>query len=482
MKSFQGLILAAALMWAPLAYPQERITLPPAFCNTDGSDSSSDTQVMVMNADQATEALVSKIVGFAGLKQNFTITAFDRFNAQAAIYNRKRVIFYNPEFLRSANESANTTWAATGILAHEIAHHLLGHEVENYDTNPKLELEADEYAGFILGKMGAQLNEAKAGFDVVSKEVVPPNNKYPRKSLRLAAVERGWTKAKNLPDPGKVSPVVPENLLNPLKQVLAGTRDRFSGIRGKRLVSQSTYPLYESTLIPPPFQNWQIFINDIGGNWFWIARGPANPDKQQAEANYSAIHSTAASLLSSGWILITVEEGRDGKRRVWNEVGTGALISVYMGENGALSMEVRARRISSTPDEQEYRTRFKALVDAARRGFRGITETRLKDPNSGLLPPDAFTEFVRDISMYKSEGGSTSIHWSTDHERPLLAKARYDMIVRAITELFPSFTEKESDRDDQRRFRDGRVEIQVKLANIDQSGWVTVTIWDWGRE
>ena len=36
------------------------------------------------------------------------------------------------------------------LLAHEVGHHLNGHTIHRGGSTPELELEADEFAGFIL--------------------------------------------------------------------------------------------------------------------------------------------------------------------------------------------------------------------------------------------------------------------------------------------------------------------------------------------
>lgn len=89
--------------------------------------------------------------------------------------------------------------AITGVLAHEIGHHLNGDTIDPYqDTNPLLEIRADEYAGFIMRKMGATLLQAKLAFEPLSSEN-SRNSLYPSRTERLRAVEKGWNRGAELP-------------------------------------------------------------------------------------------------------------------------------------------------------------------------------------------------------------------------------------------------------------------------------------------
>jgi hypothetical protein len=60
-------------------------------------------------------------------------------------------------------------------------------------SKPAIELEADEFAGFVLRKMGATLNEAQAAMSIISDE--RGSHTHPGRSLRLASIQTGWTHA-----------------------------------------------------------------------------------------------------------------------------------------------------------------------------------------------------------------------------------------------------------------------------------------------
>ena len=92
-----------------------------------------------------------------------------------------------------AHDDIDPDWAVISILAHEVGHHLLGH-IFVIDSNFKQrELEADEFSGFIMYRMGASLDEALVTMRTLGPEQETPS--HPEKGARLAAIEHGWHEA-----------------------------------------------------------------------------------------------------------------------------------------------------------------------------------------------------------------------------------------------------------------------------------------------
>jgi len=145
--------------------------------------------------DNDTEAsnIVLSIIDHAGVCPNFEIREADIANAKAVIRDNQRVILYNTEYIKSINQKGSTNWAGIGVLAHEIGHHLNGHTFYFDRSDYEAELEADNFAGFILRRMGANLNQAQAAINAVCKEKCTKT--HPGRSTRLKAIETGWTKA-----------------------------------------------------------------------------------------------------------------------------------------------------------------------------------------------------------------------------------------------------------------------------------------------
>ncbi len=138
--------------------------------------------------------IIKEIIDVVGLKPRFEVRESTEVpNAAAVIYSGKRYILYNPRFVAAVNNAVKTDWAAVSILAHEIGHHLNGHTLIRGGSNPADELEADEFSGFVLRKMGATLPQAQAAIAALTDESYSAT--HPGRSLRLKAISAGWQNA-----------------------------------------------------------------------------------------------------------------------------------------------------------------------------------------------------------------------------------------------------------------------------------------------
>jgi hypothetical protein len=155
-------------------------------------------KLYAFDSDTEAEDAVKKIMKLTGLPSNFIIKAANVPNASAVILcpttsNCKRYILYNQEFLESIKDETKTDFSELAIICHEIGHHLSGHTLSENDNRQDNELEADKFAGFMLYKMGATIEETKSAF-----QGLPENgsNSHPPRSARLIAVSSGWYDAK----------------------------------------------------------------------------------------------------------------------------------------------------------------------------------------------------------------------------------------------------------------------------------------------
>ncbi|MBL8000858.1 MAG: M48 family metalloprotease [Flavobacteriales bacterium] len=157
-------------------------------------------QAPAMNEAAAKEA-VYRIVQHSGLLPTFTVREDAQVRtANAYIKGHERVIAYNPGFMARILDSTRTDWSAVSVLAHEIAHHLLGHTLDPDAMHPGDELACDRYSGFILHRMGATLEESLAAMEVAGN--VHGTRSHPPKHARLAAIRQGWEEAGRLSVPG----------------------------------------------------------------------------------------------------------------------------------------------------------------------------------------------------------------------------------------------------------------------------------------
>jgi hypothetical protein len=177
-----------------------------------------NSEVRLAPANDAAKAVIEKILSVVGLRPNFEIRAANVPNAAAVILNNKRYILYNPEFIADINNAAGNNWAGISIIAHEIGHHLNGHTLESGGSRPELELEADEFSGFVLCKLGAGIKDAQAAMNVAASQ--KSSHTHPARKDRLVSIADGWKNASgqlsgtasvSKSDKTIVKPVIPAN-------------------------------------------------------------------------------------------------------------------------------------------------------------------------------------------------------------------------------------------------------------------------------
>ncbi len=140
-----------------------------------------------------TKDIVTDIMNVTGLTAGFDVQAAKIPNAAAVIYNGKRYLLFNPAFIQQLNQVTGNDWASVSVLAHEIGHHLNGHTLSATGSQPDKELEADEFSGYIMQRLGATLEEAQMAMNLAAD--IKGTITHPGRTDRLVAVEKGWNKA-----------------------------------------------------------------------------------------------------------------------------------------------------------------------------------------------------------------------------------------------------------------------------------------------
>lgn len=108
---------------------------------------------------------------------------------------RKNYILYNNDFIeRFSHFGGDRDWGATSIIAHEVGHLANFHGLNCEGSNHENELEADEYSGVIMAKLGATLNQATAAVDKIPYHHA--TDTHPSKAKRKAAIKKGWLSVK----------------------------------------------------------------------------------------------------------------------------------------------------------------------------------------------------------------------------------------------------------------------------------------------
>ena len=145
--------------------------------------------------------LIDKVLAVTNLKNRFIVLPCSNIsNCQAIYYEGKPYILYNASFLDELKRMSfsekdivvsNKNWEALTVLTHEIGHHF-----NNHLNNPppgvsswQLELEADEFAGSVISRLGGSLKDAQTAY---MNEPNTGSYTHPSRSDRLASIAKGW--------------------------------------------------------------------------------------------------------------------------------------------------------------------------------------------------------------------------------------------------------------------------------------------------
>ena len=188
-------LLLVGLPWACFSPPTngQRVTITQ-YCSYAGQSARAQAETLVFPPDKEAQSMVGKVLQYTGLKPNFVLFVEPGSkNAAATIGQQQRLILYDPVFLRNLVYETKTDWAQISVLAHELGHHLLGHTLSPTGSRPAEELDADEYSGFILQKMGATLEQATAAIKQIASDQA--SQTHPAKKDRIQAISTGWQRA-----------------------------------------------------------------------------------------------------------------------------------------------------------------------------------------------------------------------------------------------------------------------------------------------
>ena len=120
---------------------------------------------------------LDRILRVTGMSKRFVLYPCSNIdNCLATSYKGIRYILYDKYFMQ---EIANNTgsWSKISILAHEVGHHVNGHSIDllsiasgqidapSLKESRQMEIEADEYSGFVMQKLGSSLAQAQAALN-----------------------------------------------------------------------------------------------------------------------------------------------------------------------------------------------------------------------------------------------------------------------------------------------------------------------------
>lgn len=161
-------------------------------CSYDGEEAG--REFYQFDPSDEADRIVAEICNAVSLSKNFNIKASNVKNALATTEGGQRYILYSTSFLEKFKSEARTRWAAYSVLAHEIGHHLNGHNFSETDPSKRkrMELEADKFSGGVLRLLSANLTEAQAGIETFGLE--GESKTHPPASARREAIASGWKK------------------------------------------------------------------------------------------------------------------------------------------------------------------------------------------------------------------------------------------------------------------------------------------------
>lgn len=195
---FAAMFLSLTSTWASAETNDKQVVCSVSGCNELALSAPTFASVNAFSTQQVW-SVVNEILAVSGLLPNFQVMETTEVgNAAAVIYEGERFLAFNPDWLAQYKSDPNAYWQLMGVMAHEVGHHLQGHTLTGLGSRPPTELEADEYAGFVLAALGATLKQSQSLWATLSET---GSATHPPRHQRLAAVERGWLKRQNMDIP-----------------------------------------------------------------------------------------------------------------------------------------------------------------------------------------------------------------------------------------------------------------------------------------
>ena len=158
------------------------------------------------SSDKDADNALDRILSAIGASKRFILQSCSNVDNASAISSKGiRYILYNKEFMNELNSNLNS-WSSLSVLAHEVGHHINGHTLdwvlyavdmvdkESLAEQRQQELEADEFSGFIMAKLGASLDQASEVMANYSPNGDDSYSNHPSRDKRLNAIQTGYNK------------------------------------------------------------------------------------------------------------------------------------------------------------------------------------------------------------------------------------------------------------------------------------------------
>jgi len=162
-----------------------------------------DTTMNIYNTQKSDIIVFQDILNYSGLPFGFELYSSNVSNPISLVYKGNRIIIYNKHKVNNDHKK-KIDWKTISIIAHQLGHHLSGHQLQNGIAREEEELIADKFSGFILYNMGATYGEATSALNLLFNDT--KIGFYPNKVDRLNAIKSGWLEANSIKDSGLIPP------------------------------------------------------------------------------------------------------------------------------------------------------------------------------------------------------------------------------------------------------------------------------------
>jgi PAN domain len=267
--------------------------------------------------DSDAQALVDELLGYLGLHADYQIYVTDNDNETAnalAGYDpatKIRYIFFNRAFMQKYAATTHNDLGLLFIAAHELSHLHALHYLRQIDPIQK-EIEADYFAGFILGMKVADCDRVVAAISAFPDQAARERtNTHPALAQRRVAVGRGCSDATGQLTPDQDNASVHANVPSILNQfTIRANRDIYGSdlalIAGKPGIPGSTLESCAHVCFGLPsckgftFNQWKNFCylkGTMKGDSLLHPAGTLGVKKPLAVPNVSTVSDTAMAFL-----------------------------------------------------------------------------------------------------------------------------------------------------------------------------------------
>lgn len=183
------------------------------YCNAHHSDEEKES-VYLLEPSESAKRLLDTISKATGLDKGAVILkGADVDIALAVLDGKKRYILINELAIIDSESDIDNRYQLYFLIAHELAHHALGHTLDEEGSRHEYELKADEFAGFAMAKLGATLEQTLSITEDFDEE---ETDTHPPKSIRKQQITIGWKNGKegikpNRPEPKPEVEIVQDN-------------------------------------------------------------------------------------------------------------------------------------------------------------------------------------------------------------------------------------------------------------------------------